>query len=215
MPYGLATPAHCRLDDPAAVAAAQELRAAWEPMVGSAIRMVRRVPLNVFSYEIIPMLVQVTIDGVKWRAATGAQFSNVLIDRLICGHETAPRDSVYQRYALGLIDEQPLAYRRLSDTAIAACGGASLLAKIEAGLHGDLDRGAAGRTLDGLDLLLSRIADFRKIHGAFAARSLAMRVADVGSGMQTEQQFEPLLGYTRDARARLCAARSAWEASPR
>jgi hypothetical protein len=210
--YGLATLAHHRLDDPAAVAASRGLRAAWEPMVHSAVRMVRKVPLKVFSYEIIPWLVPVTIDGVEWRAATGAQFSNVLIDWLIWGHETARGDSVYRRYALGLIDEQPPAYRRLSDRAIAACGGASLLTQIESSLHDDLNREAAGRTLDGLDSLLSRIADFRKVHGAFAARSLAMREADVGSGMQTEQQFEPLLGYTRDARARLRAARNDWDA---
>jgi hypothetical protein len=195
-------------EDPDAVrVAAAGLAPAWDPMVHAAVRMARMMPLQVFSRDLIPWLVPVRIGGVVYRAPTGAQFSNSLIDWVLWGVDVAEHDATYRDYALAFMAETPRRHRDTVARTLAATGGRSLLAALPDLLRPDT--GAA--VLDGLTDLVKRIGYFRAVHSRFAVTTLAMRAADVGSGMQNETQFGPLLGYTRRARTRLDFIRDRWQ----
>jgi hypothetical protein len=192
--------------------AAAGLAGSWDPMVHAAVRMARMMPLQVFSHDIIPWLVPLEIGGTVYRAPTGAQFSNSLIDWVLWGVDAAAHDVTYRDYARAFMAETPRRHREAVERTLAATGGVSLLAALP-----DLLRTAgpaAAAVLDGLAELVKRIGYFRAVHSKFAVTTLAMRAADVGSGMQNETQFGPLLGYTRRARERLRLVRADWERSP-
>jgi hypothetical protein len=192
--------------------AARSLPVLWEPMTESAVRMARVMPLKVFSRDIIPWLVPLEIGGVTYRAPTGAQFSNMLIDWALWGVDLDSPS--YREYALAFMLETPAVHRELVDEILAATGGRSLLAVLPGRLAA-LDTATAFAVLDGIEGLLKRIRDFRAVHGRFARTTLEMRAADVGSGMQNEDQFGPLLTYTREAYASVRRMRAVVAARPR
>lgn len=190
--------------------AALGFASAWDPMVASAVRMRREMPLDVFSHDLIPWLVPLDIGGTVYRAPTGAQFSNSQIDWVLWGVEVAEHDEDYRVYAQAFRAETPRRHRELVARTLGATGGRSLLSALPERLRG-AHPATTRAVLDGLDDLLRRIRDFRVIHQRFAVETLEMRPGVVGSGMQAEPQFGPLLGYTRDARARLSRIRADWE----
>lgn len=186
-------------------AAAGGLAQAWDPMVASAVRMRREMPFDVFSRDIIPWLAPLTINGTTYRAPTGAQFSNTIVDWIVWGVDLD--NSTYRMYAEAFMLETPRTHRRLRDEALRGTGGRSLLAVLHERVA-QAHPATAIVVLDGLEALLRRIRDFRAIHQRFANETLAMREADVGSGMQAAPQFEPLLVYTRRAREQVSQMRA-------
>ena len=195
-----------RRPDWAAASAAQELAPAWDPMVASAALMARRMPLGVFSTELIPWLVPLTIGERIYRAPTGAQFLNSWLDHALWGVGVARTDAGYRDYSAAFRAECPRSVCVLGERIVATLGRRSLVDALEQCPPGRR-RAAWPAVLDGLDGLLRRIRDFRAVHQRFAMETLGLRPGDVGSGMQAAPQFVPLLDYTRQARARVSALR--------
>jgi hypothetical protein len=183
-------------DEYEACEAAGSLAAAWHPMVESAKRMAREMPLDVFSRDLIPWLVPIEIGGKVYRAPTGAQFSISDIDYALWGRSIATSDPVYQEYTKAFMAESPTHHRQMVERILFATNGMSIISALHARLkHWSPD--AVIVVTDGLIRLLKLIIDFRKIHTRFAITTLEMRPGDKGSGMQNELQFVPLLNYTR------------------
>jgi hypothetical protein len=201
-----------RRSDREAVDAAGQLAPAWDPMVEAAALMARRMPLDVFSHDLIPWLVPLAIGGVTYRAPTGAQFSVCEIDHVAWGVEIARKDREYREYSAAFRAECPPAVQALADRTVVTLGRHSLITALET--RPPVGHPAARHAvLDGIDALLRRIRDFRAVHQRFALDTLTLRPGaygtDVkqGSGMQGAPQFVPLLTYTRKARERVAALR--------
>ena len=174
------------------IEAAAGLVEAWEPMVESAVLMARKMPLDVFSLELIPWLVPIEIGGTIWRAPTGAQFSNVGFDYALWGRDAARTDVRYAEYARALMAEMPEHHQHIIDRILTATGDRSLLSVLP-------ERGYPQAVWVGLAEFVKRIRDFRSIHSRVAIETLEMRPGVKGSGMQDELLFGPLIAYTKEA----------------
>ena len=140
---GLVALADHPVDSPDAVAAAQRLEAAWEPMIKAAVAMLRTMPPEVFSGEIVSCFVPLDVGGACYQGVTGAQTLNVTIDYLLWGVES--QDDTYRAYAQANLADQLPPHRELVAHAVDRTGGASILTHIEHQLAGKAVAGPRSR----------------------------------------------------------------------
>lgn len=199
---GLVALADHPVDSPDAVAAARRLEAAWEPMIKAAVAMLRTMPPEVFSGEIVSCFVPLDIGGASYQGVTGAQTLNVTIDYLLWGVEC--QDGTYRAYAQANLGEQLPPHRELVAHAVDRTGGASILTHIEHQLAGRAvqDHAAAEAVLHHLESLLRRIGTFRTVHRRLADLNLPLRPTPTGSGGHTVALLEVLASSTLQARER-------------
>lgn len=200
---GLVALADHPVDSPDAVAAAQRLEAAWEPMIKASVAMLRTMPPEVFSGEIVSCFVPLDIGGTCYQGVTGAQTLNVTIDYLLWGVES--QNDTYRAYAQANLGEQLPLHRELVAHALDRTGGASILTHIEHQLAGHAvvrEPVAAETVLQHLESLLRRIGTFRTAHRRLADLNLPLRPTPTGSGGHTVVLLELLTSSTLQARER-------------
>ena len=213
---GLVALADHPVDSPDAVAASQRLEAAWEPMIKAAVAMLRTMPPEVFSGEIVSCFVPLDVGGACYQGVTGAQTLNVTIDYLLWGVES--QDDTYRAYAQANLAEQLPPHRELVAHALDRTGGASILTHIGHQLAGQAvvrDPVAAETVLQHLESLLRRIGTFRTAHRRLADLNLPLRPTPTGSGGHTVALLELLTSSTLQARERARTLRRAQRSAAR
>jgi hypothetical protein len=205
---GLVALADHPVDSLDAAAAAHRLEAAWEPMITAAVAMLRTMPPEVFSGEIVTCFVPLDIGGTQYQGVTGAQTLNVTIDYLLWGVES--HDPTYRAYAQGNLREQLPPHRELVAHAVVRTRGMSLLTHIEHQLTGAevRDQATADKVLEHLESLLRRIGTFRTAHRRLADLNLPLRPTPTGSGGHTIALLDLLANSTLHARERVRTLRS-------
>lgn len=212
---GLIALADHPVDSSDAVAGAQQLEAAWEPMIKAAVAMLRTMPPEVFSGEIVSCFVPLDIGGTHYQGVTGAQTLNVTIDYLLWGVES--QDDTYRAYAQANLGDQLPPHRELVAHALDRTGGVSILTHIENQLAGGAVRDpvAAETVLQHLESLLRRIGTFRTAHRRLADLNLPLRPTPTGSGGHTVALLEILASSTFHARERARTLRGAQRSAAR
>lgn len=195
------------VDSAEAAAAAETLVPAWEPMIGATVAMLRSMPPEVFSGEIMTSFIPLDIAGTEYQGVTGAQNLNIGIDWLLWG--AGSTSTSYTSYARTNLSEQLPAHIDLIANVLDRTRGATLLDHLERQLrHGPVaDWAAADRVLLHLEGLLRRIGSFRAAHRRLADLNLPLRYTPTGSGGHTIDLLDELADATRQARQRVQALR--------
>lgn len=196
------------VDSREAAAAAETLVPAWEPMIHAAVAMLRGMPPEVFSGQIVTCFLPLDIGGQEYQGVTGAQNLNIGIDWLLWGAGSG--DASYISYAETNLREQLPAHRELIADVLELTRGKTLLEHLEWELsRGHVaDRRTADSVLRNIESLLRRIGSFRAAHRRLADLNLPLRAAPTGSGGHTIELLDKLAAATLDARHRVRTMRA-------
>jgi len=178
---------------------ARTLTAQFDSMVPAVVDVMKSVPPEVFSLQIVTFFVALDVSGKLYTGITGAQIQNVAIDFLLYGVDL--QDQRYLSYASRnlaamLPFQKAIVYKTLQKL---QCR--SLLSKLDDDtLEGSLvNTDQAIKSLDSLQYFLKRILSFRWVHRKLAITNLPLRGTERGSGGYTLDFLEYLIYRTQEA----------------